>query len=153
MPQRDNKKKAIKRLTENEQDGNPTLAKQRFTMYANIEAKPAPLSDSDGLNIEAEYNYVEAIEYASAGQIRAIEKFIDEGGDVNEMNEFGTTAAIIAASRNDLSMLKVLVEKGQADLTVKDASGKSAMDWAITFKNESMEDYISAHSQDPPRYV
>ena len=87
---------------------------------------------------------LELLQIVSLGQIRALENLLSRSKnlDVNEKDEYGNFAAIIAARRNDLDMLKLLVEHG-AKLDLKDGFGRTIMGWAIKYKNEETIKYIN----------
>ena len=84
----------------------------------------------------------ELIEYTALGQKKTVQKLLDAGCDVNIIDEFGLTAAIVAAKRNDLEVLNILKERG-ADLSLKDKMGQDALFWARQNKNHVMIELIS----------
>ena len=87
---------------------------------------------------------VPIIECAGLGQIDAVEKLIKQGADVNEVNQDGDTAILIAAMRNDLPMTKILIAAG-SKVQTKDQLGYSPLFWAQTNKNETMVELINAN--------
>lgn len=64
--------------------------------------------------------------------------------DVNVVDQDKQAAAHIAASRNDLPMLKVLFEAG-ADLGCADIYGRTPAGWAKHHQNKEMADFIEKH--------
>lgn len=78
---------------------------------------------------------IQIIELVSAGQIDAVKELIDKTNKrdltrmVNETNYVGNCAVLAAVDRNDLEMLKVLIEAG-ANINVKDPIGRSARSFA-----------------------
>lgn len=86
----------------------------------------------------------------SLGQTEDVRLLIQKGADVNEADEFGNYAAIIAASRNDLETLKVLVE-AKVNLTVFNKSGENALFWASCNKNHEMENLIRKNLPKSPK--
>jgi outer membrane protein assembly factor BamB len=53
------------------------------------------------------------------GDLQALQKAIDEGGDVNAKNEYGVSALWIAASKPKFEIVELLVKKG-ADVNARD---------------------------------
>ncbi|WP_412754068.1 ankyrin repeat domain-containing protein [Legionella londiniensis] len=85
--------------------------------------------------------------YAALGQIEAVRKAIKNGADVDARNETGATALIIAASRNDFEMVKLLIEEGESDPDVQDHFGKTPADWSEFHGNQEMLNYLKAQVQ------
>lgn len=78
------------------------------------------------------------------GQIRALKELLSKSTDldVNQKDENGNFAAIIAARHNDLEILYLLVEHG-ARLDLKDGFGRTVIGWAEKHKNQEMINYIN----------
>ena len=74
---------------------------------------------------------------ASFGDIQGIKKLISLGYDVNIQNEDKQYPALMAAERNDLEMLKVLIDAG-SKVDLEDIYGTTPMFFAKKFKNEKM---------------
>src|SRR5262249_54840407 len=56
---------------------------------------------------------------ARSGDVKALQKAIDDGGDVNAKNEYGVTALWIAAGKPKFEVVELLVKKG-ADVNARD---------------------------------
>ena len=54
-----------------------------------------------------------------SGDVKAVQKVIEEGGDVNAKNEYGVSALGIAAGKPKIEVVQLLVSKG-ADVNVRD---------------------------------
>ena len=54
-----------------------------------------------------------------SGDVQALQKAIDDGGDVNATNEYGVSALWIAASKQKFDVVELLVKKG-ADVNARD---------------------------------
>ncbi len=86
-------------------------------------------------------DHIWLIDYAEIGQVGAMRQLLSERQiDVNKSNEYGINAALVAAERNDLEMLKLLVEHG-ARLDVKDGMGRTPIGWAERNENAEMIEY------------
>ncbi|MGE3318299.1 MAG: ankyrin repeat domain-containing protein [Candidatus Berkiella sp.] len=85
---------------------------------------------------------VKVADLVELGQIDDVKMLIKDGGDVNEADKHGNYPVIIAASRNDLEMLKVLVKAG-AKLRVTNEDGDNAATWAKRHNNPEMVNYIN----------
>lgn len=86
---------------------------------------------------------VRIADYVALGNYDDVKKLIDARYDVNEKDEEGNTPAIIAASRNDFKMLKMLVDAG-AKLNVTNDNGDSPLQFSQQFKNTEMENFINS---------
>jgi ankyrin repeat protein len=82
-------------------------------------------------------NYIEIIELVSLGQVEAVKKLISVGCDLNKQDESGNCAVLMAACRNDLSILKVLFDAG-ADMNMQDSFGNTVLSWAKKHQNNEM---------------
>jgi ankyrin repeat protein len=79
------------------------------------------------------------------GQYKQLEALLENGKqDINKPNESGDTAAILAAKRNDLDMLKLLTSHG-ADLSCENFFHQSAKTWAEKYQNKDMISFINDH--------
>ena len=66
---------------------------------------------------------------ASKGDIREVERLLDEGADVNPKSNHDTSALVYAAGLGHLDIVKLLIERG-ADVNWRLASGWSALIYA-----------------------
>lgn len=82
---------------------------------------------------------IECTRYKMHDHIRAL---IKRGDDVNEQNESGTYAVVLAAENNDLETLKILVNEGGARIDVKNGSGSSPLSYAAEYQNWGMHEFI-----------
>lgn len=89
---------------------------------------------------------------ASNGEIKQVQKLLaTEKCNVDAHDRFGSSSALIAASRNDLAMLKVLAEAG-ANLDLTDRVGRTPRAWAEYHQNQAMLDYIDSNiTSDTPK--
>lgn len=78
----------------------------------------------------------------SLGLISEVELFIAEGHDVNVQNKFGNCAVLMAACNNAMDILKLLIEKGHANVDVQDHFGHSPLQFARKNKNDAMVELI-----------
>lgn len=69
----------------------------------------------------------------------------DYNGDVNAQDAYGASPALLAAKRNDLKMLKILVQEG-ADVALSDKLNNSPMHWAQHNHNQEMIEFIEEQS-------
>ena len=87
--------------------------------------------------------YVAIIELANMSLIQDIKQRIEKrNDDVNEENDDGDTAVIVAARRNDLALLKYLFSVG-GSADVRDILGHSPTFWAMRNKNTEMVELIN----------
>ncbi len=83
------------------------------------------------------------LDIIALGQTDTIEAVLRDspGYDVNQTNKLGTFPAILAASKNNLRLLKLLVNYG-AVLDMKDGAGRTVMGWANKHENQEMIKFI-----------
>lgn len=87
------------------------------------------------------------------GIIKDVQKYIDAKYNINIVDEYGRSATIIAAERNDFEMLKMLVDAG-AKLDVKDKFESSPLEQAKKNNNQEMIDFIENKIKDKnTRYI
>lgn len=77
------------------------------------------------------------VDVANMGQIETLKKLIAEGIDIEETNESGLNALLMAAKRNDTEMVEFLLLAG-ANPKVKDCYGRSFKYWARQYNNIKM---------------
>jgi ankyrin repeat protein len=89
---------------------------------------------------------VQIIDLVSWGQTKSVKELINILGpklDINERSSYGSFAAIKAAERNDLKMLKLLVEHG-ARIDWEDGFGRTVRGWAERNNNQAMIDFVDS---------
>lgn len=87
--------------------------------------------------------FLEAVEF---GDTAGVEKDITEGAvDLNYTEQVtGLTALHIAAARNAVAVLRLLVKSGRCDFGIKDAQGRTAANVAVTVgRNPAIGRYLS----------
>jgi len=80
---------------------------------------------------------VDLITLVSLGSIPIVKQKLLEGWDPNVQNEDGTSPALKAAGRNDLEMLKLLIQAG-ARVDVADIAGFTPIKLANMNENKEM---------------
>ena len=65
-----------------------------------------------------------------AGHIDAVQMLLDAKVDLNLQDFRGHTALMLVASLNEVSLLKALIAAGRVDITIKDNTGRTALDIA-----------------------
>jgi len=106
-----------------------------------------PFLQSKGLRLDAD-NGISFKQAVFAGQQAAVEYFLSQGFDPNlraaDMVDPANQSAVeMAAMKNDLPMVKLLVEHG-ADVTLTDVNGSRPYLWALHHGNGEMEVYLRA---------
>lgn len=89
---------------------------------------------------------IKIADVAALGLVGDVTRLINAGYNFDEANDYGDYPITIAASRNDLKVLKVLVEAG-ADLTVAGEDGRTALQWAEFHQNAEMQELIQSNIQ------
>lgn len=84
---------------------------------------------------------VKIVDVVSLGQLEDTRELIRRGLDVDDPDENGNYAVTMAARRNDLEILKILIDAG-AELNLFDGMGRKAITWARKYKNQEMIDEI-----------
>ncbi len=87
---------------------------------------------------------VQIIDIVRLGQKSAVEELLQKYSgsfDINEQNTSGSFATLVAAERNDLPMLKLLVTYG-ARLDLKDGRGRTVRGWAEQNNSKDMLNFI-----------
>ena len=93
-------------------------------------------------HIEVGNNYLHYLaHYDLSDCIKAI---IEKGLDINSKNNFGETAVIIAAQKDNINSLLELIKLG-ADINIKDGSGIDAILYAVTNRNNEMVKLLIKH--------
>jgi uncharacterized protein len=83
------------------------------------------------------------LDMIALGQVETVEEVLNAspGYDVNQKNKLGTFPAILAASKNNFRLLKLLVNHG-AVLDQKDGLGRTVMGFAQKYNNQEMIEFI-----------
>ena len=76
------------------------------------------------------------------GQLKKVIALVESGDDVNEQDELGGTALMLAARNNRLPVVKYLLEHG-AKTDLKTKSGTCAFDIAVKRGNSEIADAIA----------
>ncbi|MGE4131140.1 MAG: ankyrin repeat domain-containing protein [Bdellovibrionales bacterium] len=69
-------------------------------------------------------------EAVESGNLKDLQKYLDEGADINARLNNGRTMLIHATVQSQLRVIQFLVKKG-ADASIKDGAGKTALQYAI----------------------
>ncbi len=81
------------------------------------------------------------LELVRTGQCEIVKKLLKENTNPNIQNSQKTSPALIAAQKNDLEMLKLLVKYG-AKLDLQDCWGRTVSEWAEKHQNREMIEFI-----------
>ncbi len=87
-------------------------------------------------------NYDLFIKAALSGDFDKIEKFLNEGYDVNFTDDLGSTALIYASALGHESVVELLLENG-ANKDIADDQGMKAIDYAIEKGNKKINDLLT----------
>jgi ankyrin repeat protein len=72
------------------------------------------------------------------GDVTAVRAFLDKGVNVNSKTRYGATALSFACDRENVEMVKLLIDRG-ADVNVKDTFyGEVPIGWALSKKNAAI---------------
>jgi len=72
---------------------------------------------------------------------RKLEVLVSHGYDVNVTNRSGITPLIYASQSCDVETVKALLLRG-ADSNVRDSTGKTALEWAVTKQCDEVVEYL-----------
>lgn len=86
---------------------------------------------------------IDLIGAAKKGDIKAIEKAIKKGVNVDIVDEHDDTALMYAASAGHLSAVEALVSHG-ADVKRHCDQKKTALDWALAYRREDVARYLQS---------
>lgn len=86
---------------------------------------------------------IRIVDVVSLGQTIDTMALIKRGLNVNEPDGNGNYPVTVAASRNDLETLKVLIEAG-ANVNRFNRMGQTAIDWARRYNNTEMIELIES---------
>lgn len=83
--------------------------------------------------------------------IRAVEGWLQNRVDPNEMDEYGFTPLIEAAIVNNLEISKLLIQHG-ANVNGQDATGNTPLHWAAENNNLALARLLLSHQANPNAY-
>lgn len=86
------------------------------------------------------------------GTKAGVEYLIQQGADIEEMDEYGFTPLIEAAIVNNVDIARLLIEQG-AEINRSDATGRTALHWATDNNNAELCELLLAHKADPNAYT
>lgn len=81
-----------------------------------------------------------------------VERIIQMGADIEEVDEYGYTPLIEAAIANNIDATKILLEYG-ADINKADVTGRTALHWAADNHNIELCQLLLANKADPNAYT
>ena len=84
---------------------------------------------------------------ANRGWDQLVPLLIERGADVNSASNNGVTPLIIAAAAGHTATVDALLKAG-ADPTLKDAKGKTALEWAQQRKKQKAAELLQAATAD-----
>ena len=87
--------------------------------------------------------YLDIVEYTKRGMIDQV-RYLAPKVNVNERDGWGDCAVIQATVRNDLKILRILVDAG-ANLKVRNSTAMTPLDYARYHDNREMVQYIMDH--------
>jgi len=67
------------------------------------------------------------VDEAACGDFVAVRGYLKAGDDVNERNQLGGSALIVAAQYNHIEVIRVLLRNKQIDVNLQDYSGETAL--------------------------
>ena len=76
------------------------------------------------------------------GNLAAVQRVLAKGIPINSTNSNGYTALMMAAYQGHLDIVRFLLASG-ADLSIKDRSGLTAMDWAKKNSYRNFDEIIA----------
>lgn len=117
-------------------EDSENIVQEGFLLFQYLMEKDVPIGFSIGteslLTFSARYNNYNAVRY-----------LVDEGYfNVNEYDRAQNTALIIATKFENLEMVELLLELG-ADVSLVDANGNTALDYAIKLNNTPIATLLS----------
>nr|NDG06401.1 ankyrin repeat domain-containing protein [Oxalobacteraceae bacterium] len=75
---------------------------------------------------------------AALGDAELIQTLLNAGADPNERNQNGTTALMMAAEHNHISVVRVLLHNPKTQVNVKDSVGRDALSYSAARGNLEM---------------
>lgn len=86
------------------------------------------------------------------GDKSSVQQLLQEGADVNEIDEYGFRPIIEAAIANKTDIAELLLDYG-ADVDERDATGRSALHWAAENNNLGLVKLLLDRKADPNAYT
>lgn len=107
-----------------------------------VKANFSPINQEQSKKADASKlkDHVRIVQLVNMGLYDSVVELINENNpafNINETDSEGNFAAIVAAMRNDLRMLKLLTNHG-ADLNLTDGFGRTVKGWAKHYNNVAM---------------
>jgi ankyrin repeat protein len=81
---------------------------------------------------------------AQDGHVDILKLLIKAKGDVNQCENDGFSPLMVASGRGLVEVVELLLSNG-ADVHLKAKDGRTALDWAIHFKQPAVEAVLRAH--------
>lgn len=78
--------------------------------------------------------YSDIFELAISNDLEGVKKYIDEGGEIDAINEYGVTPLMLAAGNENREVVELLLEAG-ADKNIEDNKGYLAIEYAFMSNN------------------
>ncbi|MCJ1426325.1 hypothetical protein MMC29_004228 [Sticta canariensis] len=79
---------------------------------------------------------------AQGGNEALVNNLLDQGTNSNQANDDGSTALHLAASNNHTSIVRLLLEKGRADIDRRNANGETALALASTKGYKAVVEFL-----------
>lgn len=86
------------------------------------------------------------------GSQSSVERSLQQGADVNEIDVYGFTPLIEAAIVNNVEIAELLINHG-AEVNSPDITGRTALHWAIDNNNIQFSQLLLAHKANPNAYT
>ncbi|MFL1672501.1 ankyrin repeat domain-containing protein [Paenibacillus dendritiformis] len=99
------------------------------------------------VSLENNINIDNLFDAVVSEDIKRIKSLLDEGKNINEKDENGTTPLMVACKRGNLKIIKFLLEHG-ADVNIKNKNSKTAFDNFIWKEEYIMKNHIPKEKKD-----
>jgi len=91
----------------------------------------------------------QAIIYGTVDDVR---RFIEQGENLNELDEYGYTPLVQTGIVNQIDKSKVILQAG-ADVDFSDLTGRTALHWAVDNHNVELSELLLSHGADANAYT